>query len=117
VVATSIGVNVIASDQYIAIVLPARMFRVEFDRRGLLPVSFVTRGRRFRQRDFAAHPLEQLRSLYGMAAALGVPALSYGGFAFFNLLNPLATIAVALLGFGMAPVRPIERVEGSEAPG
>ena len=39
VVGTCIGLNVIASDQYIAIVLPARMFRVEFDRRGLLPVA------------------------------------------------------------------------------
>src|SRR4030081_784994 len=38
VVGTCIGLNVIASDQYIAVVLPARMFRVEFDRRGLLPV-------------------------------------------------------------------------------
>jgi NhaC family Na+:H+ antiporter len=36
-----------------------------------------------------------------MAAALGVPTLSYAGFAFFSLLNPLATIAIAFLGFRM----------------
>jgi NhaC family Na+:H+ antiporter len=36
-----------------------------------------------------------------MAAALGVPTLSYVGFAFFSLLNPLLTIAIAFLGFRM----------------
>ena len=36
-----------------------------------------------------------------MAAALGVPTLSYAGFAFFSLLNPLLTIAIAFLGFRM----------------
>jgi len=34
-----------------------------------------------------------------MAAALGVSTLSYAGFAFFCLLNPLATVAIALFGF------------------
>jgi hypothetical protein len=34
---TSFGMNVIASDQYIAIVLPGRMFRAEYARRGLHP--------------------------------------------------------------------------------
>ena len=36
----------------------------------------------------------------GMVAR-GVPTLSYAGFAFFSMLNPLATIAIALLGFRM----------------
>ncbi|MCB1630114.1 MAG: Na+/H+ antiporter NhaC, partial [Xanthomonadales bacterium] len=34
---TSFGMNVLASDQYIAIVLPGRMFRAEYARRGLAP--------------------------------------------------------------------------------
>ena len=37
VVASSIGLNVIAGDQYIAIVLPGRTFRGEFAQRGLRP--------------------------------------------------------------------------------
>ena len=36
-----------------------------------------------------------------MSAALGVPTLSYLGFAFFCLLNALATIAIAALGLRM----------------
>src|SRR5262249_57945633 len=35
--ASGIGLNVIAGDQYVADVLPARMFSGEFERRGLAP--------------------------------------------------------------------------------
>ena len=34
---SGIGLNVIAGDQYVAIVLPARTFRGEFERRGIAP--------------------------------------------------------------------------------
>ena len=37
VIGTAIGLNIIAADQYIAIVLPSRMFRLEFKRRGYKP--------------------------------------------------------------------------------
>ncbi len=37
VTASGVGLNVIAGDQYVADVLPARMFRKEFARRGLAP--------------------------------------------------------------------------------
>ena len=36
-VLSCIGINIIAADQYISIVLPGRMFRAEFERRGLAP--------------------------------------------------------------------------------
>ena len=65
VVGTCIGLNVIASDQYIAIVLPARMFRVEFDRRGLLPVALLRAVGDFGDSNLAVDPLEQLRRIYG----------------------------------------------------
>ena len=34
---SGVGLNVIAGDQYVAVVLPSRMFRSEFERRGLAP--------------------------------------------------------------------------------
>ena len=36
-IGTAIGLNIIAADQYIAIVLPSRMFLLEFKRRGYKP--------------------------------------------------------------------------------
>ena len=35
--ASGVGLNVVAGDQYVAVVLPSRMFRSEFERRGLAP--------------------------------------------------------------------------------
>jgi NhaC family Na+:H+ antiporter len=37
VFASAIGLNIVAGDQYIALVLPSRIFRVEFEQRGLAP--------------------------------------------------------------------------------
>ena len=42
---SGIGLNVIAGDQYVADVLPARMFRKEFARRGLAPQVLSRRSR------------------------------------------------------------------------
>jgi Na+/H+ antiporter NhaC len=39
VFAVAFGLNVVAGDQYIALVLPAKMFRAEFARRGLAPTN------------------------------------------------------------------------------
>jgi len=97
VVASCIGVNIIASDQYIAVVLPARMFRVEFDRRKLPTVAL---SRAVGDSGSVTSPLIPWNSCGAyMAAALGVPTFAYAGFAFFCLFNPLATIVVALLEF------------------
>jgi hypothetical protein len=37
VVASAIGVNIVAADQYLSVVPPGRMFKREFERRGLPP--------------------------------------------------------------------------------
>jgi Na+:H+ antiporter, NhaC family len=99
VVASCVGVNIIASDQYIAVVLPARMFRAEFDRRKLPAVAL---SRAVGDSGSVTSPLVPWNSCGAyMAAALGVPTVAYAGFAFFCLFNPLATILVTLLEFRM----------------
>jgi Na+:H+ antiporter, NhaC family len=101
VVASCIGVNIVASDQYIAIVLPARMFRAEFDRRKLPAVAL---SRAVGDSGSVTSPLVPWNSCGAyMAAALGVPTLAYAAFAFFCFFNPLATILVALLEFRANP--------------
>ena len=37
VAGTAVGLNVVTGDQYVAVVLPSRVFRTEFARRGLAP--------------------------------------------------------------------------------
>jgi NhaC family Na+:H+ antiporter len=99
VVASCIGANIVTSDQYIAIVLPGRMFRAEFERRGLAPVVL---SRAVGDSATVTSPLIPWNSCGAyMAATLGVPVLSFAGFAFFCLINPLMTVLIALLGLRM----------------
>ena len=41
-----------------------------------------------------------------MAAALGVPTMLYAGFCFFNILNPLLTILLSVIGWRVLRVAP-----------
>jgi NhaC family Na+:H+ antiporter len=96
VVATCIGANIVTSDQYIAIALPARLFRPEFQTRGLAPVLL---SRVVGDSATVTSPLIPWNSCGAyMAAALGVPVTGFAVYCFFNLLNPLVTIVFAVLG-------------------
>lgn len=97
VVATCFGANIVTSDQYIAIALPARLFRPEFQKRGLAPVLL---SRVVGDSATVTSPLIPWNSCGAyMAAALGVPTTGFALYCFFNLLNPLLTILVVVLGF------------------
>jgi NhaC family Na+:H+ antiporter len=95
VVATGVGMNIVAGDQYLAVVLPGRMFKLEFERRGLAPRLL---SRTLGDSGIVTAPLVPWNSCGAyMAATLGVAALAYLPYAFFNLLNPLTSIVAALL--------------------
>jgi NhaC family Na+:H+ antiporter len=98
-VAAAFGTNVLASDQYIAVVLPGRMFRAAFRERGLAP---VTLSRALGDSAVVTSPLIPWNSCGAyMAASLGVSTVAYLPFAFLNILNPLISIAFAFLGLRM----------------
>ena len=110
VIGTGIGANVLTSDQYIAVMLPGRMFRPEFQRRGLAPVLL---SRVVGDSSTVTSPLIPWNSCGAyMAAALGVPAASYFIFCFFSLLNPLASFLFALFGLGNVKAEPT--ISGTE---
>jgi len=94
-VATCIGTNIIAADQYMAIVLPGRMFRLEFERRGLHPVNLSRTLEDAGTMTSALVPWNTCGAF--MAATLGVPTLAYAPYAFLNLLNPVFSIAYAVM--------------------
>ena len=95
VVAAAIGMNVVAGDQYLAVVLPGRMFKLEFTRRGLAPRLL---SRTLGDSGTVTSPLVPWNSCGAyMSATLGVFAFAYLPFAFFNLLNPLTTILATFL--------------------
>jgi NhaC family Na+:H+ antiporter len=91
---TSLGSNIIASDQYISIVLPGRMFRAEYRRRGLAPENL---SRALEDAGTLTSPLVPWNTCGAfMSQTLGVATFTYLPWCFFNLINPLVS---ALYGF------------------
>ncbi len=91
---TSVGFNIVAGDQYIAIVLPARMFMLTFRQRGLHPETLATA---VENSGTVTSPLIPWNSCGAyMSAALGVSTFVYFPYCFFNFLNPLWDLVTAL---------------------
>ncbi len=98
-VAAAFSTNVLAADQCIAIVLPGRMMRGAFEKRGLAPVVL---SRAVGDSATVTSPLIPWNSCGAyMAATLGIATTSFLPYCFFNLLNPIVTIAFAALGLRM----------------
>lgn len=113
-IATSIGTNIITADQYIALVLPGRMYRAEYEKRGLAPVNL---SRALEDGGTLTSVLVPWNTCGAyMAATLGVATLSYLPYCFFNLLMPLLAICLAFI-FPPQPVMPAsaERDDLSQA--
>jgi NhaC family Na+:H+ antiporter len=112
-VLTSIGMNIVAADQYIAIVIPGRMYRLEFKRRGLAPENLSRTLEDAGTMTSALVPWNTCGAF--MAATLGVPTLSYLPYAYLNLLNPLMAIIYGICNFKLTPLQADELVIDSEA--
>ena len=117
VVSTAFGLNLVAGDQYVAVVLPARIFRAEFKKRGLAPTNL---SRAVADGGSVTSPLIPWNSCGAyMAAVLGVPTLVYLPFCLFNISSPLITMLYGFSGFKIERVAPEQDPEAeseSEAP-
>lgn len=103
--ATAIGLNIIAGDQYIALIMPARMFRLEFQKRGLMPQNL---SRLAADAGTVTSPLVPWNSCGAfMAATLGIPTMLYFPYALFNIVSPILSVAYGITGFKVQRVPPI----------
>ena len=106
---TSIGVNIIAGDQYMAIVLPGRMFREIYRENGIAP---ETLSREIEDTGTITSPLVPWNSCGAyMSATLGIATMAYLPFCFFNLINVIISFAYALLGFQIKHISPEVEVQ------
>ena len=93
-IGTCIGINIVTADQYMAIVLPGRMFKAEFKRRKLAPKNL---SRTLEDSATMTSPLVPWNTCGAfMSASLGIATFSYLPFCFFNIINPLIAIFYAL---------------------
>jgi NhaC family Na+:H+ antiporter len=96
-VATCIGTNLITADQYMAIVMPGRMFKAEFKRRGFHPTLL---SRTLEDSGTITSPLIPWNTCGAfMFGALALTSYDYIFYCFFNLINPVLAIIYGYTGF------------------
>ncbi len=106
-VGTCLFFNTTASDQYIAIVVPGRMFRKNYEEKGLKP-------------ELLSRTLEDSGTVTSVlipwntcgatqSRVLGVDTWTYAPYAFFNIISPLMTMLFAYLNIKIRRYAPGEK--------
>jgi NhaC family Na+:H+ antiporter len=106
---TSIGINIVAGDQYMAIVLPGRMYRDIYNEKGIAP---ETLSRQIEDTGTITSPLIPWNSCGAyMSATLGIATFAYLPYCFFNLINVAISLIYAVIGFQIKRIKPEEVVQ------
>lgn len=98
--------NLTASDQYLAIVVPGRMFKPSYDKFGLAPQNLSRSLEDAGTLTSVLIPWNTCGAYF--ATILGVSTLSYLPFCFFNIINPIFAIVVANIGWKIAMQAPVD---------
>ena len=93
---TCVFFNITASDQYLAIVVPGRMYTDTYKEKGLAPENLSRTLEDSGTVTSALIPWNTCGAYH--ANVLGVATLAYLPFAFFNLISPFMTIFYAYMG-------------------
>jgi NhaC family Na+:H+ antiporter len=94
---TCLTVNATASDQYLAIVVPGKMYADAYRKRGLAPENL---SRTLEDSGTVTSVLIPWNTCGAYQSnILGVSTGAYIWYAFFNLLSPIMTVLVAVLNF------------------
>ena len=112
-VSAIIATNVITADQYIAIVLPGRMFKGAFAKRGFAPEVLSRTVGDTATPTSALIPWNSCGAY--MAATLGVATWSYAPYAVFSFVSPLLAVAMAYAGIRMTRIAPQTQSEKGTA--
>lgn len=108
-VGTCIGMNIVAPDQYLSIIVPGRMYREAYEQRGLHAKNL---SRTLEDAGTLSSPLVSWNTCGAfMAQTLTVAPLAYLPYCFLNLLTPLIAIALAFLGWSLVPRSKVENTE------
>ena len=111
-VATCVFFNTTASDQYLAIVVPGRMYKKAYDDKGLKP-------------EVLSRTLEDSGTMTSVlipwntcgatqSRVLGVDTMAYAPYAFFNIISPLMSILFAYLNIKIRRFSKEEKPEFAE---
>ena len=94
---TCVFFNMTASDQYLAIVVPGKMFKDSYKEKGLAPENL---SRTLEDSGTVTSVLIPWNTCGAtQASILGVSTLTYLPFCFFNIISPFMTMLYALIGY------------------
>lgn len=94
-VGTCIGLNVTASDQYLAIVVPGKMYAKAYEDKGLAPENLSRTLEDSGTVTSVLIPWNTCGAYH--SGVLGVPVIDYAFYAIFNYLSPFMTLLFAAL--------------------
>lgn len=101
---TCIFFNITASDQYLAIVVPGKMYSDAFRDRGLAPENL---SRILEDSGTVTSVLIPWNTCgVAQSAVLGVATMTYLPYCFFNILSPLMTVLFGYMGWKITPLKP-----------
>jgi len=108
-IVSCIVVNILAGDQYLSIVIPGRMYKNEFAKRGLAPKNLSRCLEDSGTLTSALVPWNTCGAyIYG---TLGVSTFAYAPYAFLNIINPLVSLFLIAINFKIAKLSPEEIAE------
>jgi NhaC family Na+:H+ antiporter len=111
VFACAFGLNLVAGDQYIALVLPSKIFKAEFAQRGLAPTNL---SRLAADSGTVTSPLVPWNSCGAfMGATLGVSTLLYLPYAVFCYASPALSVLYGFTGFRIERIEPTQLEEST----
>lgn len=103
-VATCVGMNILAPDQYLSIIVPGRMYKKAFEDSGLAAKNL---SRCLEDAGTLTSPLVPWNTCgTAMMGFLLVNPIAYLPYAFLNLLNPLVSLVYGFTGWTMAKKDP-----------
>ncbi len=112
---SSVMFNIIAADQYIAIVVPGRMFREAYAERGAAPQLL---SRTLEDAGTVTSVLIPWNTCgVAQSGVLGVGVLAFAPYCVFNYVSPLMTLLVAAIGFRIPALNPSATSEELSHPG
>lgn len=95
--ASCIGMNILASDQYLAIVVPGKMFSEAYAEKGLAPENL---SRTLEDSGTVTSVLIPWNTCGAyQSKVLTVDVFDYLPYAFFNIISPFMSLIVAMLGY------------------
>ncbi|HSP12976.1 MAG TPA: Na+/H+ antiporter NhaC family protein, partial [Salegentibacter sp.] len=98
-----LALNATASDQYLAIVVPGKMFAKAYREKGLAPENL---SRTLEDSGTVTSGLVPWNTCGAYhSGVLGVPVASYFGYAIFNYLSPFMTLFFAAFGIKIKQLR------------